>query len=341
VITNPFLLLSLTLPVNLIIVSKKGICYGFLISVCLAIIASYSVFIGVGAFYVGSEIDNIINYNLFILAHITIILTVGILFDERKRYANTLQERIKIEVDKNKEQQLLMIQQNRLAQMGEMISMIAHQWRQPLNSLALINQLIIMKYDKNKLDDEAMEYFKNKSKKQITIMSETIDDFRNFYQTEKEKKEFSINDAIIKPIELTQQICTKLNIEVNFTRGDDYILLGHANILSHAVLNIINNAKDAFFDKQISDKKIEIAVKEDESNIIIMIEDNAGGIPDKIIDKIFDPYFSTKEDRNGSGLGLYMSKMIIQEDFNAKIKVANENDGAVFKIYIQKERLCR
>ncbi len=340
-IDNPFLLLSITLPLNIIIVSSKGTCYGLLMSVCIAFVASYSVYIGVGAFYNGSILNNIINYNLFVLAHITITLTVGILFDERKKYMNTLQEKIDAEVKKNREHQLLLLQQNRLAQIGEMISMIAHQWRQPLNSLALINQLIVKKYAKNKLDDEAMEYFKDKSIKQITIMSETIDDFRNFYKTDKEKKEFSINDAILKPIELTEPICKKLNIEVNFTSKNTYRMLGQSNTLSHAVLNIINNAKDAFHDKEISGKKIDIRIEEDENSIIIVIEDNAGGIPNNIIDKIFDPYFSTKEDRNGTGLGLYMSRMIIHEELNSQIRVANENSGAIFRIYIQKDKLCK
>ena len=338
VITNPFLLLSLTLPLSLMIVSKKGTAYGLLISICVAFVASYSVYIGIGAFYVGSVIDNAINYNLFVLAHITIILTVGILFDERKEYANTLQDKINIEVEKNKEQQLLLLQQNRLAQMGEMISMIAHQWRQPLNSLALINQLIIVKYSRNKLDDKTMEYFKEKSTKQISNMSETIDDFRNFYKTDKEKKEFSINDAVMNPIELTQPICKDLNIEVNFTSKNTYSMIGQSNILSHAILNIINNAKDAFIDKEIDNKKITIVIEEDESKIIIAIQDNAGGIPENIIDKIFDPYFSTKEEKNGTGLGLYMSKIIIQEELNAQIRVTNENSGALFKIFIQKDK---
>jgi len=338
-INNPFLLLSITLPVGLLIVSRRGILYGTMLNIVIALVSSYSVYIGVGAFHIGSEIDNVINYNLFVLVHIFMVLTVGILFEERKRYENKLQTIITQEVNKNKEQQLLMLQQSRLAQMGEMIAMIAHQWRQPLNNLSLVNQLVVSKYNKEKLDDKAMEYFKVNSKKQIDLMSNTINDFRDFFNDEKEKKKFKINDSVQNILDMTKVIYLNRGVNINVNFEDDYIVEGFKNALSQAILNIVNNAKDALVELNVENKQININIYKDtkKDKIVISISDNAGGIPEDIIDKIFDPYFSTKKEKNGTGLGLYMSKMIINEKMNASIKVFNDTDGANFKIYLNYE----
>ena len=333
-IENALLLLSLSLPVILVVIARKGIVYGILFNVVVAIIASYSVYIDVGSFAVNSYVDNVINYNLFVLAHISIAFTVGILIEERKTYAKTLEESIATEVKKNQEQQLLMLQQSRLAQMGEMISMIAHQWRQPLNNLSLINQLLISKYTKGKLNDEAMEYFKANSKKQIDLMSTTIDDFRNFFKKENKAQEFFLNDVISEVLNMTAAIYTSKGIKIEFDSQDNYQLYGYANGLAQVILNIINNAKDALIESVQENKKIQISIMKKADDIVLHIKDNAGGIAPDIIDKIFDPYFSTKKDKNGTGLGLYMSKMIIQEQLQAKIEAYNDTEGANFVIYL-------
>ena len=338
-INNPFLLLSLTLPIGLWIVVKKGMVYGTMFSMVMGLVSSYAVYIGIGAFYNGSEMDNVINYNLFVLAHIIILIIIGILFEERKEYENSLEKIIGEEVKKNKEQQLLMLQQSRLAQMGEMISMIAHQWRQPLNNLSLVNQLLISKYTKNKLDENAMEYFKTNSKKQIDLMSSTIDDFRNFFNEEKEQQLFYIADSINSILDMTKVIYTNRGVTIDTDFKDNYNVLGYPNALSQAVLNIINNAKDALVESDVENKEIKIKVYEENEKIVVSIKDNAGGIPIDIIDKIFDPYFSTKKEKNGTGLGLYMSKMIIVEKMDASIEVSNDKYGANFKIYLNKQKV--
>jgi signal transduction histidine kinase len=337
-INNSLLLLSLSLPVIIVIMVYKGIVYGALFSVLVAIVSSYSMYLGIGVFSIGSIIDNILNYNLFVLAHISIIFTIGILFEERKRYAMILEETIAKEVKKNQEQQILMFQQSRLAQMGEMISMIAHQWRQPLNNLSLINQLLISKYNKNKLDDEVMNYFKTNSKKQIDLMSSTIDDFRNFFKKENREEEYFINNVIDDVLNITEAVYVSSGIKIEFTAQENYKLFGSANALSQVILNIINNAKDALTESAVKDKKITITVEKHDENIAISLQDNAGGIPLEIIDKIFDPYFSTKNDKNGTGLGLYMSKMILQEQLKGTIEVKNSAVGAHFIIYLPQKK---
>ena len=335
-IESPLLLLSLTIPLIIYITSKKGTFYGISFSVISSLVSSFSVNLEMGAFYTYSSIENIINYNLFVLAHIFVALTAGALFHERRENEINLHLKIDKEVEKNKKQQLLMLQQSRLAQMGEMIAMIAHQWRQPLNNLSLVNQLLVSKYQKGKLDDKTIEYFNENSKKQIRQMSSTIDDFRNFFKSEKHKQKFSINSVITNILNMVESIYTNNNIKIDFYSEKEYHTVSYPNELGQAILNIINNAKDALIEKDSDDKYIHITLEETRENIIINITDNAGGIEDKIIDKIFDPYFSTKTEKNGTGLGLYITKIIIQEHMDAKIRVQNNDNGATFKIYLKR-----
>jgi len=336
-LNNATMMLTFSITGIILIVANKNILYGTYFSLIAALVASYTIYLGDSEIYSsGTLADNIINYNLYILSHIVITWVLGILFEERKYYENNLKKKIEEEVTKNKEQQLLMLQQNRLAQMGEMISMIAHQWRQPLNNLSLINQFIISKYNKNKLDDTAITYFKTNSKKQIELMSMTIDDFRNFFKTEKVKEEFIVNKMIGNTLTMIRDIYASNDIKIDYKEDGLYKSVGYPNTLSQAILNIMNNARDALLDSDIENKKIEISVSYHEECVIINIVDNAGGIPESIIDKIFDPYFSTKQDKNGTGLGLYMSKMIINEQGNSNITVKNVPAyGANFTISIQ------
>jgi signal transduction histidine kinase len=336
--TSQLLLLTLSIPIVIFVISKEGISFGMLFSVVVALIASYSVYLGTGAFSLESSIDNVINYNLFILTHISIVFTASILFWQRKEFEIELQKEIEKEIRKNKEHQLLMIQQNRLAQMGEMIAMIAHQWRQPLNNLALANQLLISKYKKNRLDDKTVDYFRVNSKRQIDLMSTTIDDFRNFFKSEKDKQSFCVNSVIKNILDMTQAMYATDKIKINFQEIESYFSYGHPNALGQAILNIINNAKDALVDSDIEEKSIDISIEKVNKEIVISIVDNAGGIPQEIMDKIFDPYFTTKDSKNGTGLGLYMTKMIIQDKFNAKITVANRDIGANFKIFLREDK---
>jgi len=333
-IQNAFLMMSLSVSVIVIIIVKKDMVLASFLSIVIAILDHLFIHIGVGAFVSESLLNNTINFNLYLLSHIMIVWIIGILFEERKRHVSSLKETIRKEVKKNKEQQLFMLQQNRLAQMGELIGMIAHQWRQPLNNLSLINQVVIAKYQADKLDDDVMGYFKENSKKQIDLMSNTIDDFRNFFKNEDEKQDFSLSEVISNAIKMTEPIFKKNQVSVLFDDKKEYMAFGLSNSLIQVILNIINNAKDALIENEIEDKKIYIDIVEDEDGIIINIKDNAGGIDESIIDKIFDPYFSTKQSKNGTGLGLYMSMMILEEQMQWKLKVYNTDNGANFQIII-------
>lgn len=293
------------------------------------------------------KVDKQFDYTYFIqlmsIAVVIILILVFSYFKQKKLHKkikilnDTLEKRIVEEVEKNKRQQLLLLHQNRLAQMGEMISMIAHQWRQPLNNLAILNQTIILKYKKGKLDNTLMESFKENSKKQINQMSDTVDDFKNFFKPEKEKVEFFINDIVHHVLNILNPIFEKNAINIKFDEDDNYQIIGYPNELGQAILNIIVNAKDALVENNSKNRKIDLSLKHNNEKIILTISDNAGGIPAEIIYKIFDPYFSTKEAKNGTGLGLYMTKMIIDEHMGAKLIVQNSNNGAEFIILLNRK----
>lgn len=171
-------------------------------------------------------------------------------------------------------------------------------------------------------------------------MSTTIEDFMNFFKPQKEKKEFCINVLIHKVVDLNYIAYQKSDVFINCTSTEQVSTLGFKNELGQAILNILNNAKDALLESEQEVKTIDINVAKKDAFVIISIEDNAGGIDETIMDKIFDPYFSTKQEKNGTGLGLYMTKMLIEQEDEAKIEVENTNKGARFEITLKGAGKC-
>lgn len=244
-----------------------------------------------------------------------------------------LEERINEEVKKNEEKTNQLIQQSRLAQMGEMISMIAHQWRQPLAAISATTNNLLLKI----LIDEKIN--NNKLKKELDLindyslhLSSTIDDFRNFFRSDKIKNESSLNEIIEKAINIIKSsfISTNINLEINYMYKEK--ILTYINEVQQVILVILKNAEDVLEERNIKYKKIYISTFKEENFAIITIEDNAGGIIVEIIDKIFDPYFSTKKEKEGTGIGLYMSKIIVNEHCKGDLSVKNSTKGALFTI---------
>jgi len=232
-------------------------------------------------------------------------------------------------------QRIIKLRDSKLNDMSEIISMIAHQWRQPLNNLSLLTQLLVSKYKKNLLDEELIDYFQKHSKEQMHLMSSTIDDFIELFKTKDEKEDFDIKIMIKNLIEIVNPVLKKEQIKVIFHCDNDmYIINNHQNMLFQIILNIINNAKDALQDINDREKKITITLFQREKKNIIQIHDNGIGIQEEIIDQIFNPYFSTKKEKNGTGLGLYMAKIIIEERLKGTISVKKSTQGAFFEIII-------
>ena len=248
----------------------------------------------------------------------------------------SLESRVKKEISKSQQYQAQMFHQSRLAQMGEMISMIAHQWRQPLNNLSLLTQTIAFKYERGKLNDALIKEFNTNTREQIFQMSKTIDDFRNFFKPNNHKDIFNIDNIIYHSLKMVNPIFEQHSIKVDYNHKKEVNIFGFDNELGQVLINIFNNAKDALMENRVKDKVLKITVEEKHHLVTIKIQDNAGGIPQEHIKKIFDPYFSTKSEKNGTGLGLYMSKMIIEDHMDGELNVINDTQGAVFEIKLHK-----
>ncbi len=226
-----------------------------------------------------------------------------------------------------------MFQQSRLASMGEMIGNIAHQWRQPLNELG-ITIYDMKKSFSNCKEDEFLRSYEH-SKDVIQKMSHTIEDFRNFFSPNKEKEKFLIKDVIDELLRMMQGTIQRHALHVEVKHHKPALIEGYFNEFTQVLLNLINNSKDAFNQRKIEKRAIKIEVDEDnDKNIVISFSDNAKGIDENIIDKIFDPYFTTKHSSQGTGLGLYLSEMIVKKSMNGNIKVYNNKNGATFEIKI-------
>jgi signal transduction histidine kinase len=244
-----------------------------------------------------------------------------------------LHQSVEDEKEKNSIKDKFLFKQSRQAMMGEMIGMIAHQWKQPLSSMNIaLNSLEIAKQF-DTMSDELFEQNINKMKKTIEFLVQTMDQFRNFFKEDKEKKKVSMITLIEEGISYIEHQLNVKNISVNIDCSTHEMVSVYANELIQVFMNIINNAKDAFLSNNIDNATIDIKCYDDGKDIIIDIMDNAGGIPSDIIENLFNPYFSTKG-QDGTGLGLYMSKIIIEEHSNGKITAKNSDIGAIFTIKI-------
>ncbi len=257
-------------------------------------------------------------------------------FLELEHHNKELEKRIKEEVAKNRAKDKLMFQQAKFASLGEMLGNISHQWRQPLmeiNSLFLPIEGKISLGEKLE-NDEVLDAI-NKLNHITKYMSNTIDDFRNFFATNKEKIKFELLEQINSTVNIISGGLKANDIKLDIIIQKNPELVGYKNDYSQVLINIISNAKDVLIQRNINNPYIKITIYEKEDNIITTIEDNAGGIKVEPIEKIFEPFF-TYQKINGSGIGLFMSKLIIEKNMNGKLSAKNSEKGAFFEIIIPK-----
>ncbi len=248
-----------------------------------------------------------------------------------------LHEMIKTETDKRVEKEKLLIQQTKMATMGEMIGAIAHQWKQPLNALAITVQDAEMAYRYGELDNEYMATYKKEAMQTIQNMTDTIEDFRKFFSPNKKTEEFFVEDAIAETLKMLEPQLKTYEIEIRFDKdtAKKHLYSGCKNELKQVFLNILANAKDALLEKKPSRAFIKMDVNATDNNKLeISIEDSAGGIPEEIINKVFDSYFTTKGEDKGTGIGLYMSKQIVEDSLHGKLSVGNTENGAMFVVEV-------
>ena len=278
---------------------------------------------------------NILTYELFL--EILVVLLLIVIFAifkymNKEKEKSELKNAIQIEYQKKKEKEKLLSERNKFVSMREMIENIAHQWRQPLsqiNSAVLIVDDLLFEKDIKSIDIEEKLL---EIESQTEYMSKTIDDFKNFFEPNKEKQAFMMHELLQKSIYILKGNLKYNNISVDTNLNNTLKCFGHPSELQQVIVAILNNAKDALLQNSINDAKISINSKKINNSISITICDNGGGIDENIIDKIFDPYFTTKHKSQGTGLGLYISKLIVEESLNGELNVHNTQDGTCFEI---------
>jgi len=255
--------------------------------------------------------------------------------EELEAYKKELEKRVEEETAKRIAQEKMLQQQSKMAAMGEMMDAVAHQWKQPLNALSMIFDIIESEYEDKSIDKNSLHEHSQLARSQIKHLVDTLNEFRTFFRPNKESLPFQLDHCIDAVLILVQDEFTKYNIKVVQEGTKNVVINGIENEFKHLILNMINNSKDAFIEKDIADRKIFIRCKDFHLYTEIFIEDNAGGIPEDIIESVFKPNVTSKPEGKGTGIGLYMS-MQIAHKIGATLEVANTQDGVCFTLHIPK-----
>jgi signal transduction histidine kinase len=271
-----------------------------------------------------------------------IVISANSMLERMYGYQDALAKRseeLEIEVQEKiselRQKDAALVRQSRYVTIGETISNISHQWRQPLNDLWLLIQSLSSKYRAGKLEPERFDDFMAESKKLITHMSDTIEDFQTFSRPDKEKVAFFVNDMVNMAISIASSSLNNNGIVLNKTEDGRYIAFGTPNEFAQAILNIINNARDAFSSKDVKEKIISVDIANIAGMIAITIDDTAGGIDESVIETIFEPYVTTKYGKGGTGIGLFITKQIIEQCDGGNIEAKNHDKGARFIIILK------
>jgi two-component system sensor histidine kinase/response regulator len=243
-----------------------------------------------------------------------------------------LEKRVEDEISKRTQQQKLLIRQSRVAAMGEMMSAITHQWKQPLNILSVLNSKIKLKVSMDKLDKEEMIQDTQTIDNTIKMMSETVSDFKNYFSNDKTKNVFCIKQKVSDIVNIIKVQLEVNNINLQIDIEEETKGYAVESEFKHVILNLISNAKDAIIQNKCENREIFLKTEKiDNTNTKLTVQDSGGGIPENIIEKIFDDYFTTKG-KDGTGIGLSMTKLIVEDEMHGTIEVCNQNDGALFTV---------
>ncbi len=254
---------------------------------------------------------------------------------ELQKLNKTLEIRIQKSVEKIREQDALVSQQSRLAQIGEMLGAIAHQWRSPLSVLHINMEMLEHDHKEHKIDEEFLKGFIEKNSEIIRFMSTTIDDFQNFYKIDKDKSVFDISKSITSVLNIQSALLERSDIEVMLS-GESFTVFGYPGEFQQVIFELIENARDALLDKKTKDPRIKITMYHDGAQGHIELSDNGEEVDETILDKAFIPYFTTREQRGGTGMGLYTSKLIIEKSLHGKLTIIKKEKRWTILITLQK-----
>lgn len=290
---------------------------------------------------------NFKQYDLWYLMILFIVIIFLLFIITRQfllnKYNQKLKDQVSNKVEELRQKDELLLQKYRMAAMGEMLSMIAHQWRQPLGAISSAIMSVDVKLARGKFDlaqeqdrKEFLEFLENKHasiNEYVNYLAATTDDFRNFFNPNRDKEIIEVSKPIIDALHILHKHLESSNIDVivDFESEDSSCLM-YQNEIMQVIISLIRNAQEHFETVEIEEPTISILSYVEDGYDVISICDNGGGIPEDIIENIFEPYFSTKKEQNGSGLGLYMSKIMIEDHHNGTLKVSNKDDGACFEI---------
>lgn len=286
-----------------------------------------------------------VEYSLFQVTYISfvlIIISIIINFyqkrmDEARSLIVEQKDMLKKQLEELSHKDSILSIQSKQAVMGEMISMIAHQWRQPLSTVTLhISSLQLKRLLGKKIENTEVDKALEEINSTIIYLSDTIDDFQTYFHPKKEISKVEIEDLLQKAINFTKPRLENTDIVIKYSIKNKVVIETYTNEIIQVLLNILNNAVDALVSRSITDPKIMIFVRDSGDELLLEIEDNAGGIDDEHIETIFEPYFSTKG-KNGTGLGLYMSQMIMQKQFQSSIEVRCQNAKTIFYMRVPKK----
>jgi signal transduction histidine kinase len=276
---------------------------------------------------------------LFFLILIILLIREKRLQEKLNTINRSLEDRIRDEVEKSREKDRVVFQQLKVASMSEMIGNIAHQWRQPINTLGIVIQDYENAYEFDELDGDYLQHNRQEAMKQIDYMSNMIDNFSNFFQQNEEQKQFSVNMVVEKVIAIIgASIADEQQIEIKTDFSGEIELFGIEEQYMQVLTNLINNSIDAIHHQAVNKPLISIRLYENKRSILLSVFDNGGGIPEEIAEKVFEPYFTTKHQSLGTGIGLYMSKLIIEDSFNGTLTFKSNEDSVMFTIAVPKER---
>ena len=249
-----------------------------------------------------------------------------------EEFNKILEERLREEAARSREKDAFVLQQSRQAVMGEMMGNIAHQWRQPLNVISLLVQDLNESYTYGDFTREYLDNTINKIMDAIQHMSRTMEDFSDFLKPEKKKVLFSVRKSVEKTLSILEPALKHKRINFEIDMPEDISAMGYPNEYAHVLLNIVINAKDVFLKRNVSGPKITIRGFKEADKSIVTVTDNAGGISEAIMDRIFEPYFTTRDKESGIGIGLYLSKTMIENNMGGRLTARNVDNGAEFRI---------